>query len=418
MPTNFPAALDDDSSLLAVTDGVTSIVAAHHNNLKDAIKAVEAKIGITNGSTAAALDYRLGHPTSGHLHNAASGMGPRLSHAALLDLATANPHTQYPLLNPTGLVSPTYLGASYAATNGLFVAADGFWRIPAGSGGGGGTGRFVGCRAYNSTTQSIPNNVITALTFDSEEYDSDTMHSTSSNTSRFTVQTGLAGKYLLMAHTSFAGNSTNSRWIWFKKNGSTDITASAVNYSNLNAALRAIETAVVVDLAVGDYVEAVVLQDSGGSLAVGQATTYYSSGFEMILIGTTAANALTSSQATLGADVTMTSASTWYDGPSLSLVAGTYLVLWKGLFQQGSSGQRSVYGRLFDGTNELDYQEHTPTNANGFRSLISGHTIVTLGSTLTVKMQMQSDVSTNIMSRDGGAGASHNATKISAIRIA
>ncbi len=97
MPTNFPAALDDDSSLYTVTDNVTAITAAHHNNLKDAVKAVEAKLGISNGIVATAMDYLLSHPSAGHAHNAASGQGRRISHGDLLDVATGNPHTNYQL---------------------------------------------------------------------------------------------------------------------------------------------------------------------------------------------------------------------------------------------------------------------------------------------------------------------------------
>lgn len=50
-------------------------------------------------------------------------------------------------------------------------------------------------RANNAGTQSISNNSWTALTFDSEDFDNATIHSTSSNTSRLTFAT--AGKYLV-----------------------------------------------------------------------------------------------------------------------------------------------------------------------------------------------------------------------------
>lgn len=79
MTTNFPTALDDDTSLHQVVDGVTVPVAAHHNNPKDAIKAMQAKIGIFNTSAPTSLDYRLGHPTTGHNHNGASGQGVPVS---------------------------------------------------------------------------------------------------------------------------------------------------------------------------------------------------------------------------------------------------------------------------------------------------------------------------------------------------
>lgn len=73
--TNFPTALDDDSSLIDVTDGVTAIEAAHHNNLKEAVKALQAKVGIFNTAAPTAIDYRLGHPSFGHRHDGASGQG-------------------------------------------------------------------------------------------------------------------------------------------------------------------------------------------------------------------------------------------------------------------------------------------------------------------------------------------------------
>ena len=84
--TNFPTGLDDDTSLLDVTDGVSTLQAVHHNNMKEAIKALEAKVGIRNSAVASSLDYRLGHPTDGHVHNGASGQGPLISATALSGL--------------------------------------------------------------------------------------------------------------------------------------------------------------------------------------------------------------------------------------------------------------------------------------------------------------------------------------------
>lgn len=85
--TNFPTGLDDDSSLYDVTDAVSTLQAAHHNNLKEAVKAIEAKVGVHLTSSPTALDYRIGHPTGGHIHNGASGQGPQI---AFSDLAGAS----------------------------------------------------------------------------------------------------------------------------------------------------------------------------------------------------------------------------------------------------------------------------------------------------------------------------------------
>lgn len=83
---NYPTALDDDSSLLDVVDGVTPLVASHHNNTKEAVKRIEAKLGIYNTSAPTSLDYRLGHPTGGHIHNGASGQGAPID-VSQLDLS-------------------------------------------------------------------------------------------------------------------------------------------------------------------------------------------------------------------------------------------------------------------------------------------------------------------------------------------
>lgn len=80
---NFPTALDDDTSLIDVTDGVTAIAAAQHNNLKEAVKKLEAKVGIYSSAAPTALDFRLGNPTGSHRHDGASGQGQPVSASAL-----------------------------------------------------------------------------------------------------------------------------------------------------------------------------------------------------------------------------------------------------------------------------------------------------------------------------------------------
>jgi hypothetical protein len=81
--TNFPTGLDDNVSLIDVTDGVDTINAAHHNNLKEAVKAVQAKVGIFNSGAPTSLDYRLGNPTGSHVHNGASGQGALIPASAI-----------------------------------------------------------------------------------------------------------------------------------------------------------------------------------------------------------------------------------------------------------------------------------------------------------------------------------------------
>lgn len=73
--TNFPTSLDDDTSLYDVSDGVNTLQAAHHNNIKEAVKALERKVGVDFTSSPTALDYRVGNATNSHRHDGASGQG-------------------------------------------------------------------------------------------------------------------------------------------------------------------------------------------------------------------------------------------------------------------------------------------------------------------------------------------------------
>jgi hypothetical protein len=125
---------------------------------------------------------------------------------------------------------------------------------------------FVGCTVYDSTTQSIANNTSTIVTFDSENFDTDGFHSTSTNTGRITIPTGLAGKYLVTFSFLWAQNGTGIRTANIFKNGAN---VYGVGEQSGNASVFAGPNgAVIIDCAVGDYLELVVFQSSGGALNV------------------------------------------------------------------------------------------------------------------------------------------------------
>ena len=122
----------------------------------------------------------------------------------------------------------------------------------------------IGARVYNSANQIIGNASWTNLTFDSERYDTDTIHSTSSNTDRLTA--ARAGKYIIIAQVKFAASTVGMRGIRFLLNGATgisyltrDANATAVDRLNLST---------IYNLAAGDYVTVGVYQSSGGNLDV------------------------------------------------------------------------------------------------------------------------------------------------------
>lgn len=150
----------------------------------------------------------------------------------------------------------------------------------------GGSSTYVGARVYNNTTQSITSATWTALTFNSEEFDSDAFHDTVSNTSRLTVPTAKNGKYLLEAHGAFAVANVGQRWMKFRKNGTTELRGTVNMNNNGGSALTIITSSMVVDLVATDYVEVMVFQDHGSAVNIGSATTEYQSAFSISRLGT------------------------------------------------------------------------------------------------------------------------------------
>lgn len=119
-----------------------------------------------------------------------------------------------------------------------------------------------------NSAQSVPTGTWTAINFTVEDIDSDPDgiggHSTSSNTSRYTVR--YPGLYQITGGVGWDANTTGRRGIRLAKNG-TVIDGSAV----LAPANSAGETAyparpTLVTLDEGDYVEMQAYQASGGSL--------------------------------------------------------------------------------------------------------------------------------------------------------
>lgn len=131
---------------------------------------------------------------------------------------------------------------------------------------GNGVPRF---RGYQGTVQSIANNTWVSVTIDTEEYDSDNGHSTSTNTSRYTVQ--VAGTYLITGSIGLAANATANRGTRLTVNGSpihgSFVKTGAPDTSG-SSGLATVGTAFC---SVGDYIECQVNQNSGSALSTAAA---------------------------------------------------------------------------------------------------------------------------------------------------
>jgi hypothetical protein len=127
------------------------------------------------------------------------------------------------------------------------------------------------CRVYNSANISVATSgVVQYLTFNSERFDTDSMHSTAVNTGRITFTT--AGTYLVGANVQFASNATGFRDCFIRRNGTTSVAYTRM--ANAGATVCIVPVQCVAAFSAGDYIEIGVQQSSGGALNVEAATEY------------------------------------------------------------------------------------------------------------------------------------------------
>lgn len=128
--------------------------------------------------------------------------------------------------------------------------------------GGALTGRPI-CKVGCGVTQSIPNNAATALTFDTNLLDPRSMHSAVTNPTR--IRPTEAGEYLVGAACAFFANATGDRELWFRVNGTDPDPGMNIAASTAITRTLCISTPLYFN-GTTDYVEAMVLQTSGGAL--------------------------------------------------------------------------------------------------------------------------------------------------------
>lgn len=125
------------------------------------------------------------------------------------------------------------------------------------------------CFCYVNVAANLTTGTYTLLSFDSEVYDTDTMHSTVTNTSRIVANT--AGLYWVEVGIGVAANATNDRFIQIRKNAAGNQASGTLikefrtaTTANAFSDARSLD----VQMAAGDYLEAWAWQGSGGTLAL------------------------------------------------------------------------------------------------------------------------------------------------------
>lgn len=120
------------------------------------------------------------------------------------------------------------------------------------------------CRV-SKTNITIPTGTLTTISFDAEAFDTDSMHSTVTNTSRITINT--AAKYLIHATGTWAAGGTGYRMIMLRKNGTDIDPSSRMTTQATGAGDNASCSLVWADAyAVGDYLELRAYHTQGADL--------------------------------------------------------------------------------------------------------------------------------------------------------
>lgn len=121
------------------------------------------------------------------------------------------------------------------------------------------------CQVRQLVSQSVPNNTATVITFTGEDVDTTGMHSTSVNTSRLTAV--YPGWYKADGAPAWAANATGRRLGGWKVNGS-DVNASyGGQQTTASGVCVSAARGILVFLNVGDYLEMIGRQESGGALS-------------------------------------------------------------------------------------------------------------------------------------------------------
>jgi hypothetical protein len=120
-----------------------------------------------------------------------------------------------------------------------------------------GTPALVGVSLEKSNaTTSLTSNVTSYLTYTTENWDTNTFHDNSTNTTRITIPSGYGGKYLISGYIGFGGVGSDVFEISLRKNGGNAFPGGQFLLMPNNAANTAAGSfATVLNLVATDYLE-------------------------------------------------------------------------------------------------------------------------------------------------------------------
>lgn len=126
---------------------------------------------------------------------------------------------------------------------------------------------FAGVALTKSASQSISNNTATLVTWNTETYDTDGFHDTSTNTDRITIPAGKDGYYLITCIVQWDTiNINGNAYASLSKNGTQQIVSW--NIPSTTAGICSHALVWVGNLVATDYIQIKVFQNSGSAVSI------------------------------------------------------------------------------------------------------------------------------------------------------
>jgi hypothetical protein len=126
------------------------------------------------------------------------------------------------------------------------------------------------CGVYAGAGISCANQTWTLVTFDTESWDTDSMHSTVTDTSRVTINT--SGQYLVTFYARFLSNATGYRQLNFRKNstGNSGLgsTMSTIAAPAVNGSMTFLTRTFELNCTAGEHYELFAWQSSTAALSL------------------------------------------------------------------------------------------------------------------------------------------------------
>lgn len=133
------------------------------------------------------------------------------------------------------------------------------------------------------------------------------------------------------------------------------------------------------------------------------------------------AGSFTSQSAALSSDVQLPTSNTYVNGPSLTLAAGTWLVMGTAQFQRNATTAVHWLARLSDGTTHYTSAQTYSPSVSGHTASLAVQSVITLAAQAVIRLQGATSAgsTTSLMkAATPAAGSGNNATNILAVKIA